>query len=127
MLVVALAAGLAAPARAEAATPCWQQVLLDWRDGSFRSYPVSCYREALRRMPQDLAIYSTAPDDIRRALAARIVRRPAVARTPTPASAVAPGPEDSVWPELLLGGLGVLGLVLVPAGLALHRVRSRRV
>jgi hypothetical protein len=67
----ALAAG-AAPAAA--ASPCWAQVLNDWFvDGRIdRTYPVACYTQATQHIGEDAKQYSTAPDDIRRALLAAI-------------------------------------------------------
>jgi hypothetical protein len=75
-LLLALAAGvlavlavLAAPAPAAAAQPCWKQLISDWYDGRIdNSYPVSCYRAALDNLPDDVASYSSAREDIERAL-----------------------------------------------------------
>ena len=66
-MLVALAA-VAAPS-ATAATPCGEAVILDWSDGRIdRVYSEACYRDALARLPEDLRAYSTAPEDIERAL-----------------------------------------------------------
>jgi hypothetical protein len=44
-------------------------VLRDWADGTIdRTFPRRCYGDALDNMPEDLRIYSSAEDDIRRAL-----------------------------------------------------------
>jgi hypothetical protein len=74
ILAVAAGALAAGAAPAAAATPCWKQVLNDWfPDGRIdRTYPVSCYTEANRHIGEDARQYSTAPDDIRRALLAAI-------------------------------------------------------
>ena len=63
-------------AGAKASQPaCGRQVVSDWSDGRIdRDYPVRCYRAALRTLPQDLQVYSSAPDDIQQALSARIVQ-----------------------------------------------------
>ena len=37
-----------------------------------RAYPVKCYQNALDAMPEDMRSYTTAPDDIKRALLARL-------------------------------------------------------
>ncbi len=67
-MLAACVAGIAPPP-VSAAAPCWQQVVSDWEDGGIGStYPVHCYREALARLPEDIRIYSSAEDDIRRAL-----------------------------------------------------------
>jgi hypothetical protein len=67
-MLAACAAGIAPPP-VSAAAPCWQQVVSDWEDGGIGStYPLHCYREALAGLPEDIRIYSSAEDDIRRAL-----------------------------------------------------------
>ena len=61
----------AAPAAAE--PPCWKVLINDWYDGQIDGvYAVSCYREALEHLPDDLEIYSRARDDISQALQARL-------------------------------------------------------
>lgn len=71
-LVAALAAGgaLAAPAVAEAKSPCWKRLLDDWViDGRVdKAYPATCYSETLKRLPQDLDYYSSVREDLNRAL-----------------------------------------------------------
>ena len=61
---------LAAQAGAAAgATPCWKKLLNDWYDGRIDNvYPVSCYRQTLKHLPEDISVYSSARDDILRAL-----------------------------------------------------------
>jgi hypothetical protein len=58
------------PAAAGAAAPCWERLLHDWRaNGRIeRTYPISCYRDATANLPEDLRQYSTASEDIRRAM-----------------------------------------------------------
>jgi hypothetical protein len=59
----------AAAAPASAAAPCWKRLINDWYDGRIDSaYPVRCYREAIRNLPEDVQAYSSARDDITRAL-----------------------------------------------------------
>jgi hypothetical protein len=54
---------------AAATTPCWKQVINDWYDGRIdKAYPVSCYRQAIKNLPPDVETYSSAPDDLERAL-----------------------------------------------------------
>jgi hypothetical protein len=66
-----LALGAAAPAGA--ATPCWKALINDWYDGQIdHTYPKSCYTEAMHHLPQDVKTYSSAKDDIERALLASI-------------------------------------------------------
>jgi hypothetical protein len=67
--VLALAAAVARPVPATAATPCWKALLNDWYDGRIdNTYPLHCYSEALTHLPADVATYSSAHDDIFRAL-----------------------------------------------------------
>ena len=75
LLIVAAACAALAPSFAAAATSsrCGAEVLKDWSDGKLdRSYPVRCYQNALDGMPEDMRSYTTAPDDIQRALLARL-------------------------------------------------------
>jgi hypothetical protein len=69
-------AGKASPQPASGRTSCAQALLNDWADGRIdRTYPIRCYREALRTLPADLEVYSSASDDIEPALRDRIVQR----------------------------------------------------
>lgn len=86
-----VAATLFSPAAAHAATPCWQRVLDDWRDGRIDGeYAVPCYREALRHLPEDLRVYGTAEADIQRALTRELAERATQPRTKTPAATTQP-------------------------------------
>jgi hypothetical protein len=72
-LLVVLAAGAAwlatSVAPAPAATPCWKLLLNDWYDGTINNvYPLHCYRDAIKHLPTDIKVYSSAADDINRAL-----------------------------------------------------------
>jgi hypothetical protein len=54
---------------------CAKTLLRDWADGRIDgSYPVACYRVALKSLPADLQVYSSAPEDISQALSQRIVQ-----------------------------------------------------
>jgi hypothetical protein len=76
-LIVAAGVFLLGVAPAVAATPCWQQVINDWADNSRvdRRYEIHCYQEALLALPEDMRAYSTAPDDIARAMREEIRRQ----------------------------------------------------
>jgi hypothetical protein len=66
-----LALGAAAPAAA--ATPCWKALINDWFDGRIdHTYPPACYTQAIAHLPRDVSTYSSAKDDIERALLAVI-------------------------------------------------------
>jgi hypothetical protein len=71
---VLAAVALGAPAQA---APCWEAVVEDWYDNSRvdRTYPIHCYREALRNLPEDMRAYSSAPEDIARAMREAIARQ----------------------------------------------------
>jgi hypothetical protein len=57
----------------DASPSCTARLLTDWSDGRIDgTYPIRCYRSALRTLPADLRIYSSAPDDIAQALSRRI-------------------------------------------------------
>jgi hypothetical protein len=64
------------PGRADATTPCRDRIYNEWyRDGKVAStYPLSCYRDALKHIPPDVAVYSSLSDDIRLGLQAAIDR-----------------------------------------------------
>jgi hypothetical protein len=65
------------PASNEASlqNPCAQALLKDWSDGRIDgTYPLTCYRVALKSLPVDIQVYSSASDDISQALSQRIVQ-----------------------------------------------------
>ena len=71
VLSVALATGLLVGAArpAAAATPCWKSLLNEWYSGRIQHiYPLHCYQDALKHLPADVNTYSSARDDIERAL-----------------------------------------------------------
>jgi hypothetical protein len=71
-LLLALVAGTA-PSTAPAAAPCWKQLLNDWYDGHIdKTYNAGCYRDALKHLPTDVEVYSSARSDIQRALATAV-------------------------------------------------------
>jgi hypothetical protein len=76
LLTLALVTSTPANEAAAGAHPsCAKAVVRDWSDGRIdRDYSVGCYRAALRSLPADLRVYSSAPDDIRQALSVRIVQ-----------------------------------------------------
>jgi hypothetical protein len=61
-----LAAGVPAPA----APSCAETLLQDWYDDmAFETtYDPECYRDALKTLPEDVRVYTSAVDDIERAL-----------------------------------------------------------
>ena len=81
-----LAAGLAVAGPAAAATACGKQVINDWYDNGRvdGSYPLRCYDDAIDALPRDVKDYSSAAEDITRALQAAMQGKPAPAATTDP-------------------------------------------
>jgi hypothetical protein len=76
LIAVALVGSAARPAPAQAATPCWKLLLNDWYDGRIdQTYAVHCYKDALKHLPSDVQTYSSAHDDILRALQSAITKQ----------------------------------------------------
>jgi hypothetical protein len=115
-LLFAMVAGLAALAFAGStgATPsCASRLLADWRDGRIdQTYPVACYRQALAHLPEDLRVYSTAQNDITRALQAQLA---------SAAKVKAGGHSGSGVSPLLV--VAITAAVLVAAGSVAAAVR----
>jgi hypothetical protein len=151
ILAASVLALLVAPGRAAAATPCWKTLINDWYDGRIdKTYPRHCYREAIKHLPSDADIYSSARKDIQRALQAAILGKPAPPNgssgsgdgsgtngqggtTPeeTPISKALdnfrPHNADSApIPLLILGGLAVLLMAAGGAGVVARRIQARR-
>ena len=52
-----------------AVTPCWVTLLNDWYDGRIDNvYPIPCYQDTIKHLPKDIEVYSSAREDIQRAL-----------------------------------------------------------
>jgi hypothetical protein len=142
------AAALAFATPASAAAPCWKQILSEWTDTGRVSSdysPLSCYSEALKHVPEDLAVYTDIEQDIMNArqLAARGVRtlqgRQQTTPNPTTTSPnnglynqaidkLGPTNADSVpLPLLILAGLSLILITAGGAGLVSRRFRARKV
>ena len=77
LLGVALAALVTfAPGPAAATTPCRDRIYSDWYpDGRIATtYPIACYRDALKHIRPDALTYSSLADDIRSAMQAALAR-----------------------------------------------------
>jgi hypothetical protein len=72
--VAAFLALLAVAGPAAAAPSCGRQVIDDWYDDGRvdRTYPLHCYDDAIEALPPDVRDYSSAKEDIQRALQARM-------------------------------------------------------
>jgi hypothetical protein len=79
LLAATLAALVAAvlPSASNASVPCRDKVYNDWyKDGKIAStYPISCYRDALKHVPIDALTYSSLADDIRSAMQGALARQ----------------------------------------------------
>lgn len=75
-LLCVLAATVAFAPAANAKAPCRDRIYADWdKDGRIAStYPLSCYRDALRHIPAGDSVYTSLEDDIRAALQAAVLR-----------------------------------------------------
>ena len=153
-VLAAFASLLVATAPAASAAPsCGRQVIDDWYDNGRvdGTYALHCYDDAIEILPRDVRDYSSAKEDIERALQAKLRNQPAPpARTdPSPdggTSTSEPAPPSKDPPErrplaappagesassepiplLILAGLALL---LVPggsAGYVIRRYQSRR-
>lgn len=119
------------PGNAVAArSTCWQQVIRDWTAGHVDdTYAPRCYRDAVSHLPEDLRTYSSAPDDINRALLEATSRhsRSIAAARPTlrrlDASVATPG-QSPPLAAVLFGALG--GVVVVSCTLSAWLVARRR-
>ena len=73
---LAIAGALVQASGAAAATPCWKSLLNDWYDGRIdKSYAIHCYQDALHHLPADVQTYSSAHDDILRALQSAVAKQ----------------------------------------------------
>ncbi len=76
-LLVVGVGGVVRPTGASAAAPCWKTLLNDWYDGRIdKSYDPQCYRDAIKHLPPDVAVYSNAKDDLKRALQNVLANKP---------------------------------------------------
>ncbi len=102
VLLALLAAGPAA-----AAESCGKKVIDDWyADGRVDgTYPPHCYDDAIEILPRDVRDYSSAKDDITRALQFRLNNKPAPPATtdPTPGEET---PAEEQPAETTSGGGG---------------------
>src|SRR5438270_4850062 len=100
---MALAGGVLGVGKAQACTfsTCSNALIHDWYvDGRVdKTYPVHCYREALKDIPEDQLIYGTLRDDLNRALQSVIRKHNGKVGPNTPV----PGANDKN------GGIGPLG------------------
>ena len=152
LLLLGLLALLASAGPATAAKSCGEKVIDDWFDGRIDgTYPLHCYDDAIEQLPRDVRDYSSAKEDIERALQNRLrgrrrtrrtairPRRPRRRAVPPSSSDDPPGPVQGEDPTALPPGseaaddagsvplplllLAGLALLLVAGGAAGYLVR----
>jgi len=117
--VAAIAAtAVVSPAPADA-SGCSNAVVADWHDNGRidKTYPPQCYREALDTLPEDVRVYSSAQNDITRALQGRVEK--------SAASGVNSDSSGSSPYRLPLLIVGTLAFLMLTAGLAADIVARR--
>jgi hypothetical protein len=150
-LALFLVLGTAAPAAA-GTTPCWKEVINDWYDGRIDNvYPPKCYQEAIAHLPEDVQTYSSAKDEINRALFAALRHDrdgfggpgsgTATSESPSaPSDGDAPGgiltrllealgpsnAESVPLPLLVLAGIALLLLAAAGASFIARRIQAQR-
>jgi hypothetical protein len=75
LVVLVVASFSVGSAAAKSKPPCWKTLINDWYDGRIDgTYPIHCYRDALKHLPTDVETYSSARDDIKQALQKRLTQ-----------------------------------------------------
>lgn len=84
VILFILAVAAFAPATAGAAVPCRDRIYNDWyKDGKVATtYPVACYRDAIKNVPTDAKEYSSLADDIRSAMQGALARQKGQTKVP---------------------------------------------
>jgi hypothetical protein len=142
-----LALAVSAPS-ASAQSPCWKQIQDDWvNDGIIQGvYPLHCYGDAIKHVPNDLAQYTGIIDDITaaRQQAVRGTRTIQVHTNQKSSEATPNDPGDGLYnqaidklgptnsdsiplPLLILAGLALLMVAAGAAGLVSRHLKARKV
>jgi hypothetical protein len=158
-LAIGAALGTTAqPAQARSLSICSKALVHDWLvDGRVdKTYPVHCYREALKTIPEDQLVYGTLRDDLNRALANTIRKHNGHVNNDTPvpgfgggggggggagpggtggsggvfhwlAHTLGPNTANSVpVPLLVLGGLAIALMAAAGISFLTRRMQARR-
>ena len=117
--VAAIAASVAVAPAPAGASSCSNAVVADWRDNGRidKTYPPECYRAAVDTLPEDVRVYSSAQNDISRALQGRVEK--------SAASGVSSDSSGSSPYRLPLLIVGTLAFLMLTAGLAADIVGRR--
>ncbi len=141
-----LSLAVSAPS-ASAQTACWKQIQDDWvNDGIIQGvYPLHCYGEAIKHVPNDLQQYTGIVDDIT-AARQRASRLRTLSGNPQPQPQAQVNPNDPAngvynsaidklgptnsdslpLPLLILAGLALIMLATGAVGLATRHLRARK-
>jgi len=132
---------------ASAQTACWKQIIDDWvNDGAIEGvYPLHCYGEAIKHVPNDLAQYTGIIEEITaaRQRAVRGVRTTQAHKPPSSSEPTSNDPSGGVYnqaidklgptnsdslplPLLILAGLALIMVAAGGAGLATRHLRARK-
>ncbi len=111
LLVGALFGAVALPAQAAtpaaSTTPCWKLLLGEWYGGAITTiYPLHCYTQAIDHLPADIAVYSSAKQDIQAAELAAAQHKAAPAEKTKPPVQITT--NDANPPKKKGGLIGIL-------------------
>ena len=124
-ILVIVVAGLACGSAAAAS--CGDRVVADWSDGRIDGiYPLHCYQSALHDLPEDVRAYSSAADDITRALEQRIRTVPASTRVLDSAAPDDPKTGGTTSYAYLVAAFGIGVATTAVAVWGTQRARRRR-
>jgi hypothetical protein len=99
-LVLVLLAGVGGKVASAASGSCADQVIADWYDDGRvgKIYPLTCYTQAIKKLPPDVLDYSNAKEEIGRALAFARQGKPDPGGqdpTPPPTGTASTGPTST--------------------------------
>jgi hypothetical protein len=124
---------LGAAGASGAGSACAEAVLRDWSDGRIdRLYEPACYLQAIEILPEDVRAYTSAADDIRRALQASQRDVSGVGSAFVEPAATEPAIADdgslrAVPPAIVaLVSVALAVLLAGTVGLGMRRLRVRR-
>jgi hypothetical protein len=122
---IGIVVAAASARQASAAPDCATVVLDEWTSGTLTTkHPADCYEAAIDALPEDLRAYTSAADDISRALIAA-ARTDGDARRLASTSAAGQNEDVRAFPALVVGLVGLVALLGV-SGLAASAIRRRR-
>ena len=135
IVLLGFVTGCGGSAQSQGAPGCSDAILDDWTDGHIdRVYDAECYLAAIDALPEDVRAYSSAEDDISRALQslrasdAQADGSEAVSRTLSEAGSEAAAADTSGVREVPIAVLALIGagLVVVAGGIAATLARWLR-